>query len=772
MHSNNGYNSDPSLPSILKIGNPKKPPILQKVKNRLLVLSPTVNAGLEKECTIFDFDKEREIGKGGFGQVWKVVHKATKKVYCIKIITKQSIIEQNLIEQINREIEIMYLLNHPHCLRLKNHFEDDINFYLLMPLATKGQLYKILRRCKKFDEKTAAQILRETISALQYMHSFKPPILHRDLKPENLLINDTGRVYLADYGWSNFKNDGDVRKTFCGTPEYIAPEMLKKEGHDHRIDIWCVGVLMFEFLSGYSPFCAKTNQDLYMNIRRLKIQWPNDMPPLAKNLISKILKINPRDRLSLEDILKHKWFQQTQPIHETLKNEFTSEKELLMYHMVNEVTPECEMIINSLLGRTDVKLTKSVTFNESGVSMSSSAVKKKEDNVIKKMKTQTSSSSSSTKTTGNVGHYSIDVNKEQQDKLQLENSKLTKEITTLKNKLNISENENKNLKLEISKLTSSKNTQNYEEEIRTLKSEIERWKLKDKDRLALLTEVEEKNNELNDLRTKINLLINEKEQIKKDYDNHTLTIQELKNQIESNNTTLEDMKKKYNVLLQEKDELYYDYQKKIEVMQINLLSNTETTTCSEGVLSKVIDLLNQTMTELKSIFQKKFSTFTENFSLFQKEFVSRDDKLQSILREKTLLILEQIQRFATTLPNEIQKVFDHANKPKIEVKDQKIEWLNKQIQELNVYKNKGLEYEKKIRELTNDNSVLQEKNLLLQEQINQTQKTIELTKETIDKMRLYTYNLESELSDCKQFMIMNLPMELMEQFNSREKTTE
>jgi chromosome segregation ATPase len=438
--------------------------------------------------------------------------------------------------------------------------------------------------------------------------------------------------------------------------------------------------------------------------------------------------------------------------------------------MVNEVTPECEMIINSLLGRTDVKLTKSVTFNESGVSMTNSAVKKKEDNVVKKMKTQTSGSS--TKTTGNVGHYSIDVNKEQQDKLQLENSKLTKEITTLKNKLNISENENKNLKLEISKLTSSKNTQNYEEEIRTLKSEIERWKLKDKDRLALLTEVEEKNNELNDLRTKINLLINEKEQIKKDYDNHTSTIQELKNQIESNNTTLEDMKKKYNVLLQEKDELYYDYQKKIEVMQINLLSNTETTTCSEGVLSKVIDLLNQTMTELKSIFQKKFSTFTENFSLFQKEFVTRDDKLQSILREKTLLILEQIQRFATTLPNEIQKVFDHANKPKIEVKDQKIEWLNKQIQELNVYKNKGLEYEKKIRELTNDNSVLHEKNSLLQEQINQTQKTIELTKETIDKMRLYTYNLESELSDCKQFMIMNLPMELLEQFNSREKTTE
>jgi serine/threonine protein kinase len=764
----NGYNSAPSLPPILKIGNPKKAPLLQKVKNRLLILSPTVNAGLEKECTIADFDKEREIGKGGFGSVWKVVHKATKKVYCVKIIGKQSIIEQQLVDQMNREIEIMYLLNHPHCLRLKNHFEDDQNFYLLMPLASKGQLYKILRRCKKFDEKTAAQILRETIAALQYMHSFKPPILHRDLKPENLLINDTGRVYLADYGWSNFKNEGDIRKTFCGTPEYIAPEMLKKEGHDHRIDIWCVGVLMFEFLSGYSPFCAKTNQDLYMNIRRLKIQWPNDMPPLAKNLISKILKINPRDRLSLEDILKHKWFQQTPPLHETLKNEFTSEKELLMYHMVNEVTPETETIINSLLGRTDVKVTKSMTFSESGVS-TVTLTKKKDDNVLKKMKTQ---ASSSTKSSLSSGNYSIDVNKEQQDKLQMENVKLIKELTTLKNKLNIYENENKNLKVEMSKLNSSNNSQAYEENIRQLKSEIDRWKLKDKDRLALLTEVEEKNNEINELRTKVNLLINEKEQIKKDHDNNLLSIIELKNKIEGNNITIEDMKKKYNLLLQEKDELYYDYQKKIEVMQINLLSNPESNINSEEALTKVIELLNQTMTEIKSIFQKKFDLFTDSFNLFQKEFISRDDKFQAILREKTLLILEQIQRFAGSLPGEIQKVFDKANKPKIEVKDQKIDWLNKQVNELSVYKNRGLEYERTIKELTNSNSVLQQKSKLMEEQVNQTQRTIELTKEAIDKLRLYTYNLESELSDCKQFMIMNLPMDLMEQFNRREQINE
>ena len=203
----------------------------------------------------------------------------------------------------NREIEIMYILNNPHCLRLKNHFEDDTNFYLVMPYASKGQLSRVLNKFRKFDERTAAQILRETIHALQYLHNFKPPIIHRDINPENLLLNEGGRVLLADYTWSNFYEGVDVIKTFCGTPEYMSPEMLTKKGHDTRVDIWSVGILMFELLAGYSPFVANTNQELYENIRRLKIQWPKDMQPLAKNLIGKILKLNPIDRPSFEEIL-------------------------------------------------------------------------------------------------------------------------------------------------------------------------------------------------------------------------------------------------------------------------------------------------------------------------------------------------------------------------------------------------------------------------------------------------------------------------------------
>jgi serine/threonine protein kinase len=201
---------------ILSIVDKNHPPQLNKVKKRCLILSPTVNAGLEPESQITDFEKEKEIEKGGFGLVYKVIHKKTQKVYCIKVIQKSGIIEQKLVDQMNREIEIMYILNHPHCLRLKNHFEDDTNFYLVMPLASKGQLYRVLKKFRKFDERTAAQILRETISALQYLHSFNPPIIHRDIKPENLLLNEGGRILLADYGWSNLNMEGDVRKTFVG----------------------------------------------------------------------------------------------------------------------------------------------------------------------------------------------------------------------------------------------------------------------------------------------------------------------------------------------------------------------------------------------------------------------------------------------------------------------------------------------------------------------------------------------------------------------------
>ena len=673
------------LPPIMKIKDPDHPPQLNKIKKRVLVLSPTVQAGLEREAVMQDFSKDnREIGKGGFGSVWKVLHKATQKIWCVKVIAKQGIIDQKLVGQMNREIEIMYLLNHPHCLRLKNHFEDDENFYLVMPLAAKGQLYRILRKARKFDERTTAQILRETISALQYLHSFDPPIIHRDLKPENLLLNENGRIYLADFGWSNFKNDGDIRKTFCGTPEYIAPEMLKKEGHDHRIDIWSIGVLMFELLAGYSPFSAKSNQDLYQNIRKLKIHWPADMPPLAKNLISKILKLDPKERLSLDEILKHKWFQQTPIIKPLLENEYKNNKDLLMFHMLNKVTPDIELRINNLLGMEGITTTP-------GTDTQVNPEQAKKKSIMKQIQEK----GASTHSTNN----SIDMTKEQTDNLKMENAKLTKEINNLRTKINTMESELRGVKTENTKLKEV-NTSSLQEQIQKLTSDLDRYKIMDKERLAVISELEEKNNSLRELNAKIQMLENDKEQQNKDFDNLKNKIKELNKQIEMKEMTTDYLNKKIDQITQEKEQLFCDYQKKIEVLQMKVLSNASEGD-NENSLTGVIELLNESVGEMKSMFQKKFDIFIENFNEFKREYNNRDEKFTSILNEKSMLILEQIQKFSSTVVSDVQNAFKKVNTPNKEVKDQKTEWLNKQITELSGYKKKGLEYERKIAELTN-----------------------------------------------------------------------
>ena len=125
--------------------------------------------------------------------------------------------------------------------------------------------------------------------------------------------------------------------------------MLAKKGYDTRVDIWSVGILMFELLARYSPFIAKTNQDLYQNISRLKIQWPKDMPPLAKNLIGKILKLNPVERPTFEEILEHQWFKQTKMTKPLLENNMKSTKDLLAFHMMNGCDDEILEKINQLL---------------------------------------------------------------------------------------------------------------------------------------------------------------------------------------------------------------------------------------------------------------------------------------------------------------------------------------------------------------------------------------------------------------------------------------
>ena len=784
---------------VLSIADKDNPPILNKVKKRCLILSPTVNAGLEPESKITDFEKDKEIGKGGFGLVWKVTHKKTQKVYCIKVIEKSGIIQQKLVNQMNREIEIMYILNHPHCLRLKNHFEDDQNFYLVMPLAHKGQLYRVLRKFKKFDERTAAQILRETISALQYLHSFKPPIIHRDIKPENLLLNNGGRVLLADFGWSNF-SDGDVRKTFCGTPEYIAPEMLLKKGHDTRVDIWSIGVLMFELLAGYSPFVAKNNQDLYQNIRRLKIQWPKDMPPLAKNLIGKILKLNPLDRPSLQDILDHQWFKQTKMIKPLLENKLNTLKDLLAFHMLNEPTEQILERMNTLLKLTgkdadntnakniikenpdsdnvlkqknimkqinddkpvqnkikeDIKANKETYDNKDNKKEISKKEEKKEE---KKNKEEFAA---------NTNITTINVSKEQKDLLLLENAGLKKDNELYKTKLLSLENELRNLKAENAKLQ-KENATSLQELIKKKDEEIEKLNTMNKDRMNILNELEEKNKINIENNNKIQTIKNEKAQKEKTIEAIKNKIIDLNKQLETKDSIINEMNKKNESLDQEKEQLFLTYQKKIEELQSKVLDNQSNTSTedenADGMdLSDHIDTLNSNIEAFKNIFNRKINNFKENFDQFISEFKSKDEAFTNLLNEKTQSFKDVINKHSENLSENVNKIFDEANKPTLNVKEQKIDWLNKQVDELSEYQKKGINYQNGIKDLTNENQILANKNKINADNLEFLKKNIVLKDESIQSIKDKKTLLEQKCNDIRTFILRNANQELKRKF--------
>ena len=743
---------------ILTVVDPSNPPKLNKVKKRCLILSPTVNAGLEPESKISDFEKEREIGKGGFGLVWKVIHKKTQKVYCIKVIQKQGIIEQKLVDQMNREIEIMYILNNPHCLRLKNHFEDDTNFYLVMPLASKGQLYRVLKKFRKFDERTAAQILRETISALQYLHSFNPPIIHRDIKPENLLLNEGGRILLADYGWSNFNMEGDVRKTFCGTPEYIAPEMLMKKGHDTRVDIWSIGILMFELLSGYSPFVAKTNQELYQNIRRLKIQWPKDMPPLAKNLISKILKLNPLDRPSFDEILNHQWFKQTKIIKPLLENKMKTTKDLLAFHMLNGCNDEVLEKINQLL-----KLSGKDADNTNAKSIVENAHEKEEvvkkKNIVKNIQNIQSNNTNTGNTT------KLKVKGGQNDVLFLENDGLRKENENYKNKLKLVENELKTLKNENLKLK-DENTSELQEKIKEKDAEIEKLKIMDKDRIAVLAELEQKNKTNMDLNNQIQLLENECLEKDKTIENSQSKIKDLNKQMEIKNIAIDDMIKKNHSLDQEKEQLFIDYQKKIEELQLQVLDSASAMDSTSG-LCKVLDILNSNVDEFKNIFKKKIDNFEDIFDKFKTEYNKRDESFNFLLNDKTKQFNEFLNKFVADLQGNIQNVFNNINAPTSDIKDKKIEWLNKQVNDLTEYKNKIIEYENKFKDLNGKKEVEDKKLKEMKDCIDELNKKMEEKNKKYERIEKVAKEKEQKFKLMEEFMKANFNKELIELYKQQ-----
>ena len=283
---------------------------INNVKNRFLPIAESVRKCLEPEPKISDFEISEELGAGSFGHVYLVTHKVTKVKYAIKAIDKRNKSNQSEKPYFRREIEVMYKIHHPNVVKLFGHFEDNNYCYFIMEYIAKGNIYQLIPHDnkKRLNAKIVASLMKDVISSVYYLHHMKPIIIHRDIKPENVLLGEGLVAKLTDFGWSNYMQEDEKRQTVCGTPIYLAPEIIKEEGHDEKVDIWCIGVLLFELITGNVPFQGNDIDTLKENILHLRISWPKDINIDAKNLIKKILKLDPNSRISLEEMLKHPFF--------------------------------------------------------------------------------------------------------------------------------------------------------------------------------------------------------------------------------------------------------------------------------------------------------------------------------------------------------------------------------------------------------------------------------------------------------------------------------
>ncbi len=220
-----------------------------------------------KLWSLSDFEIGRPLGRGKFGHVYLAREKSSKYIVALKIMFKKQLLASQIEHQLRREIEIQSHLRHPNVLRMFGFFWDDKRIYLILEYAPGGELFKELRHQPKgrFEEPLASNYIKQMANALLYLHS--KHVIHRDIKPENLL-NSLGTIKIADFGWSIHAPTAR-RKTLCGTLDYLPPEMVDHKEHDDRVDVWCLGVLCYEFCTGRPPFETDTHKGTYDRIRKV-----------------------------------------------------------------------------------------------------------------------------------------------------------------------------------------------------------------------------------------------------------------------------------------------------------------------------------------------------------------------------------------------------------------------------------------------------------------------------------------------------------------------
>jgi len=263
---------------------------------------------------IYEF--KEELGQGEFAVVMRAVHKETGQEYAIKCIEKHDVDTSRL----QTEVDILTQVEHPHIISLEEVFDTPDTLYLVMELITGGELFDKITEIGAYSEKTAAELVINIVSAVQYLHD--RGIAHRDLKPTNLLLkneDDLTNVKIADFGLSKIMGDNTMMQTACGTPIYVAPEVLSGEAYEKEVDMWSIGVITYILLCGFPPFFDDGSNmgKLFEQIMCGEFDYPEeyweDISDEAKDFIDNLLMVETDLRFTADQALEHPWLQGAAP---------------------------------------------------------------------------------------------------------------------------------------------------------------------------------------------------------------------------------------------------------------------------------------------------------------------------------------------------------------------------------------------------------------------------------------------------------------------------
>lgn len=261
---------------------------------------------------IEDFDLLKVVGKGSFGKVMQVKKKDTQRIYALKTIRKAHIISRSEVAHTLAERSVLAQINNPFIVPLKFTFQSPEKLYFVLAFVNGGELFHHLQKEQRFDINRSRFYTAELLCALECLHGFN--VIYRDLKPENILLDYSGHIALCDFGLCKLDmKDEDRTNTFCGTPEYLAPELLLGQGYTKTVDWWTLGVLLYEMLTGLPPFYDENTNEMYRKILSEPLHFPGPeiVPAAAKDILTKLLNRKPDQRLGANgasEIKAHPFF--------------------------------------------------------------------------------------------------------------------------------------------------------------------------------------------------------------------------------------------------------------------------------------------------------------------------------------------------------------------------------------------------------------------------------------------------------------------------------